>query len=138
MVTSRFESTASSAYCSRPSRARLPFTLGTSARSASTLPYCRTSSMAVFSPMPFTPGTLSEASPMSASTSMNCTGSRPYASRKISSVIVSNSSPLYGGRKMHTCGERSWRKSLSGETITERWPSASTFLTSAPMRSSAS
>jgi hypothetical protein len=46
-------------------------------RSCSRLPYSLMSAAAVFRPMPGTPGTLSEVSPISASASPICSGARP-------------------------------------------------------------
>ncbi len=46
-------------------------------RHASTVPNRRTSSRAPFSPIPGTPGMLSDASPMRASTSTTCAGGTP-------------------------------------------------------------
>ena len=43
-------------------------------------PKACTSERAVFSPMPFTPGMLSEVSPIRLFTSMSCLGARPYFS----------------------------------------------------------
>ena len=45
--------------------------------------------MAVFSPMPFTPGMLSEVSPIRLFTSMSCLGSMPYFSWMASRSMVS-------------------------------------------------
>ena len=44
--------------------------------------------MAPFSPMPFTPGTLSEESPMIASTSVMCSGPVPNFSRTASAPWI--------------------------------------------------
>ena len=63
--------------------------------SVSTSSYSSMSLMAVFSPMPGTPGTLSAESPMRASRSMNWAGSKPpYFSRKVSGVSRLNTSPM--------------------------------------------
>ena len=48
----------------------------------SRLPYLRSSSSAVFSPTPGTPGMLSEASPISAFKSTMRAGSKPYSDSK--------------------------------------------------------
>ncbi len=47
-----------------------------------------TSERAVFSPMPFTPGMLSEVSPIRLFTSMSCLGSMPYFSWMASTSMV--------------------------------------------------
>ncbi len=66
MVTSSRESRAASAWASSASRWRLPATSPAWARMASSEPYCSSSWRAPLSPIPFTPGTLSELSPTSA------------------------------------------------------------------------
>ena len=53
----------------------------------SILPYFWINAMAVFSPMPGTPGMLSELSPIRAFRSIMWMGSKPYCSRKAAGVI---------------------------------------------------
>ena len=96
--------------------------------------------MAVFSPMPFTPGMLSLASPMRAFRSMMWMGSKPYSSRKVSGVI---SLVVVWPMRVDTSFTRvvsvtSWRESLSPVTMTVSHPAAVSFTEMVPMRSSAS
>ena len=66
IVTSSFDSRARAACSSSASRGRFFVILSARARIASSDPNSVTSSRAVLSPMPFTPGTLSDESPTSA------------------------------------------------------------------------
>src|SRR5213594_1819138 len=66
LVTIKRDRRARSACCCTASRARLPEIRSALARIASRSPNVLSSSSAVFSPTPFTPGTLSELSPTSA------------------------------------------------------------------------
>jgi hypothetical protein len=66
MVTSCFDSRASSAWASSASRGRFALILSTLARISSSGPNSVMSACAPLSPIPFTPGTLSLASPTSA------------------------------------------------------------------------
>ena len=96
--------------------------------------------MAVFSPMPFTPGMLSLASPMRALRSMMWMGSKPYCSRKLSGVI---SLVVVCPMRVDTSFTRvdsvtSCRESLSPVTTTVSHPAAVSRAAMVPMRSSAS
>ncbi len=66
IVTSSFERTTSSRCSTNASRARLPVISSTCASTASTGPYASISLIAVFGPIPFAPGMLSDESPISA------------------------------------------------------------------------
>ena len=97
-------------------------------------------SMAVFSPMPLTPGILSLESPMRAFRSTIWMGSKPYSSRKASGVMS----------RVVVCPMRvvtsftvvrsvmSWRESLSPVTTTVSQPCSLSRAAMVPMRSSAS
>ena len=77
-------------------------------RSRSMEPYLLMSVAAVFSPMPGTPGTLSDTSPQRARMSMNCSARMsPYLASRSCSVVRSYSCPLRLGRRMLVYGPSS-------------------------------
>ena len=96
--------------------------------------------MAVFSPMPFTPGMLSEESPMRAFRSMSFMGSKPYFSRNRASSYSRYS--FFPGFVVMSItwvlGPMSCRLSLSPVTSRQSQPPASHFAAKVPSRSSAS
>jgi len=99
------------------------------------------SALAVTSPTPGTPGALSTASPISASTSITCKGATPHSSRTFASSARTHDPPARwdgGGRSTVTCASTSWRRSLSGETTTAARPAADARFASVPSASSAS
>ena len=96
--------------------------------------------MAVFSPIPGTPGILSEVSPIRAFRSIIWIGAKPYCSWKASGVM---SLVVVCPMRVDTsftlvCSVISWRESLSPVTTTQSQPAASHFREMVPMRSSAS
>ena len=104
------------------------------------LPYFWMRSMAVFSPMPGTPGMLSEESPIRALRSIMWMGSKPYWSRKVSGVM---SLVVVWPIRVETsftlvCSVMSCRESLSPVTTTQSQFPASHLREMVPMRSSAS
>ena len=83
--------------------------------------------MAVFSPMPGTPGMLSEVSPIRAFRSIMWMGAKPYCSWKVSGVI---SLVVVCPMRVDTSftlvwSVMSWRLSLSPVTTTQSQPAAS-------------
>ena len=96
--------------------------------------------MAVFSPMPRTPGMLSEASPMRAFRSIIWMGSKPYSSRKDSGVmLLAEVWPIRVETSFTVVrGPMSWRESLSPVTMTVSPPSSPLTRAMVPSRSSAS
>ena len=90
------------------------------ASSASRSPKALTSSAAVLTPMPGTPGTLSVESPASAWTSTTRSGPTPNFSRTSSSPIGFD----FSGSYMRTPGRISCIRSLSEETIVTSAPAS--------------
>ena len=106
----------------------------------SMLSYCWIRAMAVFSPMPGTPGMLSELSPIRAFRSIMWMGAKPYCSWKAVSVI---SLVVVCPMRVDTSFTMVWsvmscRLSLSPVTTTQSQPSASHLREMVPIRSSAS
>jgi hypothetical protein len=101
---------------------------------ASSVPYCASHLAAVFGPTFGTPGTLSTASPVSASRSSTWSARTPNlastpASSRLSLVIVLT-------RRMP--GRTSWARSLSPVEMTQSMPAATACVASVPITSSAS
>ena len=121
--TSSLEMRACSANSMRFSR-RL-FCLISLARSSSVSrsPYSPISCAAVFTPIPGTPGTLSEESPASAWISITCSGPRPNFSTTSSRPILR----FFIGSNIETRSPTSCIRSLSDDMITTSPPSASTL-----------
>ena len=139
MVTSSFESIACSLLFSRFSFC-LPLSWSVDSRIFSMEPNCLMSFLAVFSPIPGTPGMLSAASPQRPRMSMTCdTRSMSHCSRMVGTSRSSTSEPFLPGFHMVVVGLTSWAKSLSGVTM-KVWnePSSSACLAMVPMMSSAS
>ena len=107
---------------------------------SATVPKRTSRSFAVFSPMPGTPGMLSELSPMSALRSIMRMGSKPYSSRKRSGVysIVSVCPMRVLTLKTWVLSVMSCRLSLSPVTTSHVQPAASQRRATVPSRSSAS
>ena len=107
---------------------------------SATVPKRTSRSFAVFSPMPGTPGILSELSPMSALRSIMWMGSKPYSARNTSGVysIVSVWPMRVLTWQTWVVSVMSWRLSLSPVTISHAQPAASQRLATVPSRSSAS
>ena len=102
------------------------------------LPYFWMSGIAVFSPIPGTPGTLSDASPVSPSTSMTLSGVTPNFCLTPSRSTISTSVPCLPGLKIFIVSEMSCMKSLSGVTRKVKTFSRSACFANVPMTSSAS
>ncbi len=85
-------------------------------------PYSATSPLAIFGPMPGTPGTLSTLSPISACTSITFSGPTPKRSRTSSAPI----GRCLIGSSMSMPGRISCIRSLSDETTVQRPPPAAT------------
>ena len=83
------------------------------ASTPSTLPNCWISSAAVFGPMPRTPGTLSTASPINASTSPSCSGGTP----NFSITAARSSRTFFIVSSMSMPGPINCIKSLSDDTM---------------------
>ena len=113
---------------------RAPFNLSGWASTASREPKSRISSDAVFSPIPGTPGTLSDGSPASARRSATFPGGTPKTSSTCASPTVCSFNPS----RTFTRVDTSWYMSLSEETMTTSIPRSSARRDRVPMMSSAS
>ena len=133
MVTSRKARRAASAPFSIFSLLA-PFNRSGWASTASREPNSRISSDAVFSPIPGTPGTLSDGSPASARRSATFPGGTPKTSSTCASPTVCSFNPS----RTFTRFDTSWYMSLSEETITTSIPRSSARRDRVPMMSSAS
>ena len=106
----------------------------------SIVPYFCIRLSAVFSPIPGTPGILSDVSPCNPFTSISCFGSIPYVSSIFSLLYTSVSvfPPFVLGILIITLSVASWNVSLSPESIITSLPCFSPNLESVPNISSAS
>ncbi len=129
-------SRASSACAIRPSRAFFAFTCSADASSVSRSPYSPISFAAPFSPMPFTPGMLSEGSPTRARTSSSFDGGTP---KRSSTAAASMRRPLPVS-SISTPPPTSCIRSLSVETMQTSAPfgapATSVAITSSASKSS--
>ena len=104
----------------------------------STGPNSRISLVAVFSPMPGTPGMLSEASPMRPFRSGMSSGPKPYLAITCSRPNSSNSEMPFLVSSTLTLSDTSCSASLSPVTMSASKPAFSAWLATEPMMSSAS
>ncbi len=138
--TSSLLSLASSAFSASAFLALFGVTSSTRSMAVSRSPKSCMILRAVFSPIPGTPGTLSEESPMSALTSTSCFGSSPYFSRITSRSYSSRSVTPFLVMSTDTLSDVSWSASLSPVTMTTGNPSgpSETLAAKVPITSSAS
>ena len=107
---------------------------------ASIPPKRRTRSSAVFSPIPGTPGMLSEASPIRAFKSTISGGAKPYSSsnRAVSYSAVSSRPIRDFTKRTAVPPPMSWKLSRSPVTISQLQPAAAHCFAAVPSMSSAS
>lgn len=124
--------------CARRFSPAFPFTSSARSHSSANDPNWMIHFAAVFSPTPGMPGRLSDGSPRSAAKSGYWRGDSPYFSSTFSGVNrVSSETPLVGYSTV-TWSLTSWNASRSPVTISTSYPSASAWVASVAMMSSAS
>ena len=138
IVASFFENIACSLYVVKFSLNFLPLISSILLNTPSTDPYVWISLNAVFSPIPGTPGILSDLSPISPFTSINWVGVTPNSSINAFSLYTAVSLTPFLVITTFVCSDANWRASLSPVTIKLSILFFSDSLETVPIISSAS
>lgn len=116
----------------------MPLTSSTRSTSCANEPNWLIHFAAVFSPTPGMPGRLSDGSPRRAAKSGYWAGVSPYFSKTFSGVNRVSSETPFVGYSTVVCSLTSWKESRSPVTISTSKPSASAWVASVAITSSAS